>query len=153
MGGMYPSGGSGLGSVTPGSAYSASAAYAGFVPGAGDVRMVDLFVQAYPTGNALVRRVTANLLSPSTPTYYDEVVCRGVRSFNLRYFDGSAWQESWDSTLQDNNAPTAVEVTLELLRGDAEQPRVVRFTRVFLVSTSGLWQTSAATSTTGGTAQ
>jgi hypothetical protein len=116
--------------------------------------MIDLLVtQTQSGGNVLVRRVTTNLLSPSTPTYYDEVVCRGVRSFNLRYFDGSAWQDEWDSTLQDNNSPTAVEVTLELQRGDAERPRVVRFTRVFLLSCSALWSTTATAAASGGTGQ
>ena len=144
-------------SVSGGSGYGPNGAYANFVPGSGDVRMIDLLVVPSQTGNVLVRRVTTNLLSPSTPPYYDEVVCRGVRSFNLRYFDGSDWLDQWDSTLQDNASPTAVEVTLELQRGDADQPRVIRFTRVFLLSCSTLWQTSTdagtGTGTTGGTGQ
>ena len=151
-GGMLGSRGTASGTgTTSGSGAYASGLYAGFVPGAGEVRMVDLFVTRNPTGNVLIRRVTTNLLSSTTPAYYDEVVCRGVRSFNLRYYDGAAWADSWDSTLQDNNSPTAVEVTLELQRGDADQPRVLRFTRVFLLSCSGLWSTSAATGTTTGT--
>ena len=149
---MSAAGGSALGTAAQGGAYAASAAYATFVPGAGDVRMIDLLVVPSQSGNVLVRRVTTNLLSSSTPAYYDEVVCRGVRSFNLRYYDGSAWQDAWDSTQQENNSPTAVEVTLELQRGDPEQPRVRRFTRVFLLSCSGLWQSTAA-SASGGAGQ
>ena len=148
------SGGSGLsGSTSGGASGGPSGAYANFVPGAGEVRMIDLLVLPSQTGNVLVRRVTTNLLSSTTAPYYDEVVCRGVRSFNLRYYDGAGWVDSWDSTAQDNNSPTAVEVTLELQRGDADQPRVIRFTRVFLLSCSALWSTTAATGTTGGTGQ
>jgi prepilin-type N-terminal cleavage/methylation domain-containing protein len=126
--------------------------YGTVVPGAGEVRMIDLLVLPAPSGNVLVRRVTTNLLSTGTPDVYDEVVCRGVRSFNLRYYDGSAWQESWDSTLQENNCPTAVEVTIDLQRGTGDQARVVRFTRVFLLSCSGLWSPTATTAA-GGTGQ
>jgi hypothetical protein len=44
----------------------------------------------------------------------EEIICRGVAQFSLRYFDGSAWQTSWDSTQLDNQMPEAVEVTLQL---------------------------------------
>jgi hypothetical protein len=77
-----------------------------------------------------------------------------VRSFNLRYFDGSTWQDSWDSTQLDNMCPTAVEVTLELQRLDRDQQvQVTRFSRVFLLSCSGLWTPAATSGTTGGTTQ
>jgi hypothetical protein len=55
-----------------------------------------------------------------------EIVCRGVSSFNVRYYDGTDWQDSWDAyntnytTDSSNNVvpqlPAAVEITLELDR-------------------------------------
>jgi hypothetical protein len=74
-----------------------------------------------------------------------------VRSFNLRYYDGLTWQDSWDSTLLDNNIPVAVEVTLELDRSTESQPRIIQFPRVFLLSCSTLSASSATgTGATGG---
>jgi len=70
---------------------------------------------AEPTaGLVLVRRVTRNLLAPTTPAAEEEVLCRGVRSLAFRYFDGLDWLDAWDSTTQDNRLPAAVEVTLAL---------------------------------------
>ena len=70
----------------------------------------------------LVRRVTANLLAPSTPTPVEEVLCRDVMSFNLRYFDGTAWVDSWDSGTRDNTLPIAVEARLKIRILDPAQP-------------------------------
>ena len=157
-------GGIGMGSSTGSYGRSGAAASSGnnsaypyALPGVAEVRMVDLLLVPAPSGNVLVRRVTTNILSTSTPEYYDEIVCRGVRAFNVRYYDGSAWQESWDSTQLDNNCPTAVEITMELARPDGDQVRVTRFTRVFLLSCSALWSSTTgltgASSSTGGTGQ
>jgi hypothetical protein len=62
----------------------------------------------------LVRRLTENLLAPETPEPVEEVLCRGVNSFNLRYFDGTDWLDSWDSTLRGNALPVALEAELEI---------------------------------------
>ena len=128
---------------------SLTGAFLDYAPGSGEVRQVTLFLRPSATGNVLVRQVTTNLLSQVTPDPYEEVVCRGVRSFNLRYFDGTGWQQSWDSTLLENNCPTAVEVTLELVRGEGEQAHVIRFVRVFLLSCSGLWSDTTAAASGG----
>jgi type II secretion system protein J len=87
------------------------------------------------TEPALVRRVTTRLLAPETPEPVEEVLCRRVVSFNLRYFDGVNWLNSWDSTTQSNVLPLAVEVTLEMkreARGQADAGNY-RLTRVFLM--------------------
>ena len=109
------------------------------VVGDGEIKMVELAVIT-PDGTSdhvLVRRVTRNLLSPQQVTPDDEVICRHVSSFNLRYYDGTSWQDSWDSTQQYNELPAAVEVTLELepLNGDLNSPPL-RFTRIFPVPCS-----------------
>ena len=154
--GMNSGAGAVAGGTSAGSfgiASGANATAGAFVPGAGEVRMVELLLVPSPSGSVLVRRVTTHLLSPTSAAPYDEVVCRGVRSFNLRYCDGSAWQDSWDSTLMENHCPTAVEVTMELQRGTGDLVKVVPCTRVFLMSCSGLWSPTATEAAAGGTGQ
>jgi type II secretory pathway pseudopilin PulG len=66
------------------------------------------------TEAALVRRSTGNLLAPVVPDAQEEVLCRGIRSLRIQYFDGSTWQDSWDSTQQGDILPSAVMVSLEV---------------------------------------
>ncbi len=84
--------------------------------GTGDIRMVEFTCAESDddTGLVLLRRVTTNLLAPTTPEPEEEVLARGVAAFALRYFDGIDWLDTWDSTTQDNQLPAAVEVTLYL---------------------------------------
>ena len=84
---------------------------------------------------ALVRRVTSNLLAPKEQEPAEEVLCRRVAALNLRYFDGSAWLDTWDSTVTDNALPMAVEVTLAVNRGLAGEKGVEPYvlTRVFAI--------------------
>ena len=63
----------------------------------------------------LLRRVTTNLLPPRDVDPEEHVLCREVVSLNLRYFDGSAWYDEWDSTADANSLPAAVEIDIELL--------------------------------------
>jgi hypothetical protein len=44
-----------------------------------------------------------------------------VRSFTLRYFDGTSWYDGWDSTQVDDSLPLAVQMTLEVQK-DPSQP-------------------------------
>jgi len=84
-----------------------------------EARKVEIGLVSYPGPNnsseqCLVRRVTTNLLSQVAVDGDEEVLCRGVRAVNFRYFDGTTWQDSWDSTQINNNIPTAVEMIVEL---------------------------------------
>jgi hypothetical protein len=58
--------------------------------------------------------VTRNLLASAQIQPEDEILCRGVRSFALQYFDGSYWQTEWDSTAVGDVLPLAVQIQLEL---------------------------------------
>lgn len=145
---MAPAGGAAAGPASP------VGGVAGPAP-TGEARQVQIGLVALPGpgGSAeqcLVRRVTTNLLAQVAVEPYEEVLCRNVRSLNIRYYDGLAWQDSWDSTLLENNIPTAVEVMLELERpGTDGQVRVIQFPRVYLLSCSTL--SAASVSGAGGT--
>jgi len=92
------------------------------------IRRIHLQVQSDAGGSVLVRRVTRNLMPSSEPAVEEEILCRNVRSFALRYYDGVAWQEEWDSTTLEDNLPLAVAITLELgePNADAATKRVTR---------------------------
>jgi len=106
-----------------------------------DVRMVELAVETPSDGGApaLVRRVTTDLLAVETVESAQEVLCRGVSAFNLRYFDGSEWPDSWDSSARGDALPTAVEITLELERPETNRPDAegYRLSRVLLLHCGG----------------
>jgi len=105
--------------------------------GVGDIKRVEFVCEpaADLRGQVFLRRLTTNLLAPQTPEPREEVLCRGVSAFTVRYFNGSDWLDTWDSASEDNILPLAVEVTLELLSdrpGEASGGH--RLSRVFLLS-------------------
>ncbi len=111
--------------------------------GNGEVKEVELTVMPAPTGGDhwLVRKVLRNALAVTPENPDVEVLCRGVRGFNLRYYDGSNWQTSWDATALDYTIPVAVEVTLTLDRpngnvANADGTRSFRYTRVIALACS-----------------
>ncbi|MDB5299919.1 MAG: hypothetical protein JWO87_1582 [Phycisphaerales bacterium] len=120
----------------------------------GEIKHVELTVYQ-PTGSddyVLVRRVWNNLLSPTQENPDEEVICRHVTAFNLRYFDGTAWQDSWDSTQQSNALPLAVEVTLGIDTLDLNpdgSPRYSQTVRVFPFPCTGKSNDTTSTSTSG----
>jgi len=102
-----------------------SAAVTDVLPGTGvgDIKKIEYACQTSTSGTMdLVRRVTTNLLAQATVEPKEEMLCRGLTSFTLRYYDGTAWAAEWDST-KTNALPTAVEVTLGL--GDATTTRIM----------------------------
>jgi len=56
----------------------------------------------------LVRFVTDNLLATETTDSIQEILCRNVRSMNLRYFDGSGWNDEWNSDEHLDALPLAI---------------------------------------------
>jgi type II secretion system protein J len=119
-------------------------------PFAEGVRRIDLLVRTDLNPPVLVRQITRNLpvLAQQETQPEEEVLCRGVRSFTLRYFDGTTWQDEWDSTTVGDVLPLAIEMTLDLdypnpRPGQATAP--YRITRVFPLACA-----KPATDTTGG---
>lgn len=88
------------------------------VPMSEGIRRVELGVRTDVSPPALVRRVTRNLLATVEPEPEEEVLCRGVKSFAVRYYDGYSWFEDWDSTLLDGALPFAVQIEIELDAGE-----------------------------------
>ncbi len=66
----------------------------------------------------LLRQVTTDLLAPKQMDPEEQVLCRNVVSLNFRYFDGTGWVDSWDSTADANSLPLAVEVDLQIAHKD-----------------------------------
>jgi prepilin-type N-terminal cleavage/methylation domain-containing protein len=112
-------GSSGSGSSSS-SSYRGSSAFNRVDPMAsGGVKRIELLVRppATPGGEPdLVRRVTHNLLAATEPVPDEEVLCRGVTAFAIRYYDGTQWYDEWDSTQYGDCVPMAVEVVLEVAR-------------------------------------
>jgi prepilin-type N-terminal cleavage/methylation domain-containing protein len=123
-----------------------------------DIRRVEYLVEQIDGDNCLVRRVTSNLLPDIEPDPDEEmeVLCRGVRSFNVEYFDGTDWQTSWDSTATTpaNMIPIAVRITLELYLPDAHgniNPTTAAFKRVVKVVSLACYVDLTLENTTTGT--
>ena len=85
------------------------------------------------TGLALVRRVTVNLLAPEAEEPAEEVLCRGVVSLDLRYFDGTDWLDAWDSTTAGDILPLAVEAVLGFPPAEEGAQEGPRNRRVFVL--------------------
>lgn len=126
-------------------------------PRSAGIRRVSLGVMASPDGrgNVLIRRIYSNLLSPTEAVPDDEILCRNVRSFSMRYFDGTSWQDDWDSTQMGDVLPVAVEVNLTIATSaDSQSPpyhvyRVYSFASHKLADETG--GTTASTGATGAT--
>ena len=118
-------------------------------PLAEGVRRVEFYVTDDSGASTLVRRVTRNLLPASQAQYDEEILCHDVRSFSLRYFDGVAWQEEWDSTIYDDSLPAAIAITLELGDVNSDKPGQ-RISRVVPLACAKPSVASGGTTMTGG---
>ena len=105
--------------------------------GIGDIKKVELLCEPSDDGETqvLVRRVTTNLLAPVAVEPVEEILCRGVFAFNLRYFDDTDWLDDWDSTTESSALPVAIEVTLQLNDDRQKDPNLggYRLSQVFLL--------------------
>jgi type II secretion system protein J len=83
----------------------------------GEVKSIELTIITAPSGqHVLVRYAVRDLISSFAPNPDVEVICNGIDGFNVRYFDGTNWTDTWDSTQEDNVLPAAVEITITLDR-------------------------------------
>jgi type II secretion system protein J len=88
----------------------------------GDLQKVTYQLQDPTTGprtggRDLIRSVTRNLLSTVAEEADDQWLMGNVQDLQFAYFDGTAWNDTWDSTTGQTNLPTAVRVRLQLWAG------------------------------------
>lgn len=77
-------------------------------------------------GQDLVRSVVRNLLSVTTPDVDDQVLLSGVMSIKFSCYDGTQWQDIWDTTgtmSVNTNLPLAVRVDIQM-SGDNNAPPI-----------------------------
>ena len=90
----------------------------------GEVERV-LYYLAEPTnhtaGRDLVRSVTRNLLPTLQDQPEDQRLLSGVQDVAFSFYDGNAWLEMWDSTMQTPKLPQAIKVEMQLVPEQTEQ--------------------------------
>jgi type II secretion system protein J len=78
-------------------------------------------------GKVLVRSVTRNLLSATTPDVEDQWMMSGVQRVEFLCFDGARWFDTWDTTdtaSVNTNLPVAVRVRIQVTSNEgAASPR------------------------------
>jgi prepilin-type N-terminal cleavage/methylation domain-containing protein len=84
-----------------------------------DIQMVTYELKSPTTSSAtggkdLIRSVTRNLLSTTTPDVADQWLMSGVQDLHFSCYDGTQWQDSWDTTSSNTNLPLAVRVRIQL---------------------------------------
>jgi len=108
----------------------------------------------------LVRKITTNLLSPKAIEGEEQVICRNVKSLNLRYYsEEDGWTDEWDSTADANSLPLAVQIDIQVLHNgikDAEAAQTRRLIQSFPIPCGGTKQQeseSGSTAAAAGTGQ
>jgi type II secretion system protein J len=115
-----------------------------------DVQMVTYELKPPATrppggGNDLVRSVTRNVLSTATPDVEDQSLLSDVQDFKISCYDGTQWQDSWDTTTSNTNLPLAVRVTIQLAGAEETEPIEMVVPIVSLSRTNRLQAVSAGT--------
>jgi type II secretion system protein J len=76
-------------------------------------------------GKDLVRSVTRNLLTMTTPDVEDQLMLSGVASIKFSCYDGAQWQDTWDTTgatSSNTNLPLAVRVDIQMAGNNNAPP-------------------------------
>ena len=91
----------------------------------GDVLKVQYRVEDSSDGSGfdLVRSVTRNLLAEAIEDPDEQVLLSGVQSFELSYFDGGVWADSWDSTVEEEQLPRAIKARVGFLPVEGAETR------------------------------
>jgi general secretion pathway protein J len=118
-------------------------------PATEGMRQIEFKLHTDVTPHVLVRTVQRNLLAEQVNAPEEEVLARGVKSFLIRYYDGSTWVDRWDSTTVDNQLPLAMELNIELdAPSPTDQRKTYRATRIVTLP-CGVAATSSSTSSGG----
>jgi type II secretion system protein J len=84
----------------------------------GEVQRVTYELKSSASGSQdLYRSITRNLLTTGTPDVEDQLLLSGVADLHFSCYDGSQWQDTWDTTDTSGgstNLPLAVRVRIQL---------------------------------------
>jgi prepilin-type N-terminal cleavage/methylation domain-containing protein len=99
--------------------YTSGGELDGVVPW-GNVEKIDYLLSVPTNGNTgpgkdLIRAVTRNLLPVNPPPMPEEkhTILSGVQSLTFQYYDGTQWDQVWDTT-QQTNLPLAIKVQIQM---------------------------------------
>lgn len=103
-------------------------------------------------GKDLMRSVSRNLLPVAEDETVDQWLLGGVEDVVFTFYDGSQWQQIWDSTLlASNKLPLAVKVELQLVPEEAAKQMRDPITLVVPLAVQGSTNSATTTAqTTGG---
>jgi type II secretion system protein J len=73
---------------------------------------------AHSYGKDLVRTVNRNLLATATQATDIQRLAGNIDSFDVSYFDGTQWRDTWDTTAGDTGLPRAVRVSVQVASSD-----------------------------------
>jgi type II secretion system protein J len=95
----------------------------------GDIQRVTYGLKKSATrdaaGKDLIRTVTRNLLSGTTPEAEEQWMLGGVESVQFQCFDGAQWFDDWDTTSTstiNTNLPAAVRVRIQMAAKNGGAP-------------------------------
>jgi len=93
----------------------------------GDIQEVNYQLQDPPDrlhtyGRDLVRTVTRNLLATSTQAADVQRLLGNIENLDFFFFDGTQWQNSWDTSSGSTNLPQAVRVSIRLASTNGPSP-------------------------------
>ena len=128
--------------------------------GASDIRRVSYWIAS---GGGLARqellRVSASdddaQMPPYVPNEDQLVFAREVESLQFRYFDGTNWQDTWDSTTvgadgeTPQGSPRAIAITIGLAHDRGGREQVKNYRHVVFIPTANGSTTVQNNSTTG----
>ena len=96
----------------------------------GDIQRITYGLRSVPSaagpGKALIRSVTRNLLSDTSPEVDEQPLLTGVESIEFDCYDGSQWQTEWDTTSTtslNTNLPTGVRVVIQMAAKGSTRPQ------------------------------
>jgi type II secretion system protein J len=117
-----------------------------------EVQVVSYFLAPATDGSNtknFVRAVTRNLLPVQTPETDEQVLLTGVSTAEFDYYDGTQWDQTWDST-QTSTLPAAIRFTLTMAGSNPnEPPPPINLVIPVLVTTKTSAQAAAQASTSG----
>lgn len=93
----------------------------------GDLQKIEYYLEETlvkeKEGNGLdlIRAVTRNLLASVVEEPDEQRLLSGIRSFEITYYDGESWLDSWDSTVVENEAPGAVRIHVDFTSAETDK--------------------------------